>query len=84
MCAMSTVTKPRFKNFTKSSMSDIPVTISAFNSGMLVAPFFHRTDADGSECADQRGEYCGAKCDLQRHDQCVHDRFVCKTGGVPF
>ena len=35
---MSTVTKPRFKNFTKSSMSDIPVTISAFNSGMLVAP----------------------------------------------
>jgi len=38
MCAMSTVTKPRFKNFTKSSMSDIPVTISAFNSGMLVAP----------------------------------------------
>lgn len=32
------MTKPRFINFTNSSIMEIPVTISAFNSGILVAP----------------------------------------------
>ena len=34
----TSVTKPRFINFTNSSIMEIPVTISAFNSGILVAP----------------------------------------------
>ena len=38
ICAIKTVTKPRFINFTNKSIIAIPVTISAFKSGMLVAP----------------------------------------------
>ena len=39
MCASSTVENPRVKrNATKSSIREIPITISALSIGMLVTP----------------------------------------------
>ena len=38
MWAISTVTKPKSMNFTKRSIMEIPVTISAFKRGIFVAP----------------------------------------------
>ena len=38
ICAIKTVTKPRSMNFTKRSIIESPVTISALRSGIFVAP----------------------------------------------
>ena len=38
ICAISTVVKPRRVKRTNRSIMEIPVTISAFNNGMFVAP----------------------------------------------
>ena len=38
ICAIKTVTNPKFVNFTNKSIMEIPVTISALSNGIFVAP----------------------------------------------